>query len=68
MYLLFGKGIGGKVFLISKRYIQANNKYLKSYDLKQELKHIIYLDANNIYGYNMSKFLPRGGFKWIDPK
>ena len=28
----------------------------------------MYLDANNSYGYAMSKFLPIGGFKWIDPK
>ena len=30
--------------------------------------HIIYLDANNLYGYAMSKFLPTSGFKWIDPE
>ena len=41
---------------------------MKSYDPKQESKHIIYLDANNLYGYAMSKFLPTSGFKWIDPK
>ena len=32
------------------------------------IKHITYLDMNNLYGYAMSKFLPTGGFKWIDPK
>ena len=30
------------------------------------MKHIIYLDANNLYGYAMSKFLPKSGFKSID--
>ena len=29
----------------------ANNKYLKSCDPNQEAKHIIYVDANNLYGY-----------------
>ena len=53
---------------ISNRYSTANNKYLKSYNPKQESKHIIYLDANNLYGYAMSKFLSTSGFKWIDPK
>ena len=42
--------------------------YLKSYEPKQELKHIIYLDANNFYGYAMFRFLPTSGFKWIDPE
>ena len=41
---------------------------MKSYDPKQELNHKIYLDANKLYGYAMSKFLPTSGFKWIDPK
>ena len=31
-------------------------------------QNIIYLDANNLYGYGMSKFLPTSGFRWIDPK
>ena len=44
---------------ISKKYSKTNNKYLKSYDSKQESKHI-YLDANKLYGYAMSKFLPKG--------
>ena len=68
MYLLFEKGMRGGVSYISNRYSKANNKYLKSYDPKQESKHIRYLDANNLYGYAMSKFLPTSGFKWIDPK
>ena len=28
-------------------------------------KYIIYLDANNFYGYAMSQYLPTGGFKWL---
>ena len=31
-------------------------------------KHIIYLDANNLYHYAISKFLSTGGLKWLDPK
>ena len=49
-------------------YSKSNNKYLKSYDPKQESKYIIYLDTNNLYRYTMSKFLPKYEFKWIDPK
>ena len=50
MYLFFEKGMRDEVFYISKRYSTVNNKYLKSYDPKQESKHIIYLDANNLHG------------------
>ena len=67
MYIFFEKGMRGGVSYISNRYSKASNKCLKSYDPKQESKHI-YLDANNLYGYAMSKFLPASGFKWIDPK
>ena len=40
MYLFFEKGTRGGISYISNRYTQANNKYLKSYDPKQESKHI----------------------------
>ena len=68
MCIFFEKGMRGRVSHISNRYSKVNNKYLKSYDPKQELKLIIYIDANNLYGYAMSKFLPASGFKWIDIK
>ena len=45
-----------------------DNNNSKSYGSKQEKEHVIYLDANNLYGYAMSRFLPTSGFKWIDPK
>ena len=53
---------------VSNRYSKANNKYLKSYDPKEESKHIIYLGANNLYRYAIFKFLQTSGFKWIDLK
>ena len=68
MYLYFELGMRGGVSYISKRYSKANINYLKTYDSKQESRHIIYLDANNLYGYAKSKFLLTIGFKWIDPK
>ena len=58
----------GGISYISKRYNKFNNKYLKRYEPKEESKYIIYLEANNLYGYAMSKFLPTSGFKWIDLK
>ena len=32
------------------------------------MKHIVYFDVNDLNDYAMSKFLPKSGFKWIDPK
>ena len=43
MYLFYKKGMRGGVSYISKSHSRANNKYLKSYDPKQESKHITYL-------------------------
>ena len=68
IYIFFEKGQRAGVSHISNRYSKAKNKYLKSCDPKQESKHIIYLDANNLYGFAISKFFPTSGFKWIDPK
>ena len=56
MHIFFEKGTKSGVSYISNRYSKTNNKYLKSYDPKQKSKHFIYLDANNVYGYTMSKF------------
>ena len=42
MYSFFEKGMRGGVSYIFNKYSKANNKYLRSYDPKQEPKHIIY--------------------------
>ena len=55
-------------FVTFLRDSKSNNKYSKFYDPKQELKHKIYLDQINVYGYAMSNIFPIGGSKWIDPK
>ena len=68
IYIFFEKGARNGVSYISNRYSKDKNKYLEPYDPKQMGKRIIYLKANNLCGYAMSKFLPTSGFKWIDPK
>ena len=65
-YFFFEKSMTDGVSYISKRFSKASNKYLTSYDPKQKSRHV-YWDANSFYGYAMSKFLPTGGFTWIDP-
>ena len=58
----------GGVCYISKRYSNANKRFLQLYDSKQESKHVQYFDANNFNGCALHNFLPTGGFRWIDPK
>ena len=31
-------------------------------------KYLMYLDANNLYGWAMSQYLPTGNFKWLTEK
>ena len=63
MYIIFEKDTRDGISYISNRYSKTNNKNLKSSDPKQESKHIIYLDANNLYGYAIYKFLPTKAVK-----
>ena len=68
MYIFLEEEMRGGFFHVSNRFSKPSNKYLKSYDPKQESQYIVYLDTNSLYGYGMSKFLPTSGFKWIDLK
>ena len=65
MLMMFEKGIRGGITHISKRYAEANNKYMKNYKPEKESSFIQYLDANNLYGWAMSQQLPTHGFKWM---
>ena len=63
MLLIVEKGIRrGKCHAIN-RYAKASNKYMKNYDKSKESSYLIYLDANNSYGWAMSQTLPVNGFK-----
>ena len=62
------KGIRGGVSTISNGYGKSNNRYMDNkYDANKLTKYITYLDANNLYGWAMSKPLPTHGFKWMEP-
>ena len=68
MLLMIEKGIRGGISIISNRYGKANNKYMKDFNKTELSKHLIYVDANNLYGGAMSQKLPTHGFKWLSNK
>ena len=65
MFLFIEKGMRGGISYIANRYGKANNKYMKNYNPEEASKYIMYLDANNLYGWAMSQYLPTGGFEWL---
>ena len=59
-------GIRGGIETISHRHAKANNEYMGAeFDPTKDSKFISYLDANNLYGWAMSKKLRTSGFKWM---
>ena len=58
------KGMRGGISYIAKRYSKVNNKYMTDCGSSEESIYIIYLDANNLYVWGISQYLPYGGFKW----
>ena len=64
--LMFEEGIRGGMCQATYRYAKANNRYMKNHDKNKESSYLLYLDANNLYGWAMSQKLPVGDFKWVD--
>ena len=66
MLLMIESGIRGGIATISHPHAKAHNEYMGTeFDHAEETKFISYLDANNLYGWAMSKQLPTSGFKWM---
>ena len=68
MYLFIEKRMKKGISYIAKRISKANKKYIKSYDDNKPTIYIIYLDANNLYGWAMIQYLPYSGFKCLSQK
>ena len=66
--LMIEKGIRGGISIISNRYGKANNKYMKDHNKKEASKYLMYVDANNLYGWAMSQKLPIHSFDWLTDK
>ncbi len=66
MHLFVEKGIRGGISMISHRYAKANNPEVPDYDASLPHAYIVYLDANNLYGWAMSEPLPTHEFYWLN--
>ena len=64
MPIFFQKGTRGAISYTSNRYSKDNNKYSKSYNPKIESKHVIYLDANNLYFMQYLIFFQQVDSNW----
>ena len=65
MYLMIESGIRGGVATITKKYAKANNPKQPTYDETKPTNYLMYWDANNLYGWAMSKKLPEKDFDWM---
>jgi hypothetical protein len=61
-HLFIEAGIRGGVSSINHRYAKANLAQLPGYNPDESNKHLIYWDANNLYGWAMSQSLPTGEY------
>ena len=66
MLLMFEEGIRGGIYQAIHKYARANNKYMKTYDKNIASSYLMYLDANNLYGWTICKKLPVGDFEWAE--
>ena len=60
------KAIVGGYAAVVEHFGKANNKYLEDYEPEKPTSYILLTDCTNEYGAAMKKFLPTGGFKWVD--
>ena len=66
MLLMVEKGTRGGICQAIHRYAKANNKYMKNYNKDVISSYLMYLDANNLYGWAMSLKFPMNGFKRVE--
>src|SRR5690606_18620531 len=65
MYLFIENSIRGGICQQSLRHIRANNLHCPDFNPLEDESHILYVDANSLYGYAMSQPLPMSNFRWV---
>ena len=69
MVIFFQNSLRGGLSCCTKRYAEANNKYMgEDYDPSKPDSYLFYCDVNNLYGTVMGSYLPQGEFEWVDPE
>ena len=66
IHLLFENNIRGGVSSINCRYAKANIPDSPDFNSNLPASHILYIDANNLFGMSMASRLPVNNFKFID--
>ena len=66
MLLMVEKGIKARICQAIHRYAKAISKYIKNYDKNIESSYLMYLDANNLFGWVISQRLPIYDFEWME--
>ena len=65
MLLMVEKGIRSGIFQAIHRHAKVNNKYMNNYNKDTISSYLMYLGANNLYGWAISQKLPINRFKWV---
>ena len=65
MVLMIENRIWGGISQCSNRHGNANNMYTEEiFNKSKECTFLKYLDANKLYGWAMSNYMPYGSYKW----
>jgi hypothetical protein len=69
MYMFMERGIRGGITSCIERHAIANNPYTGAkFDPTTPTTFLFYSDANNLYGWSMSRPLPMNNFRWMTAK
>ena len=66
MLLLVEKVIRVGICQSINRYVKANNKYMKDFDINKESSYLVYCDVKNLYVWIVSQKVPVNDFKWVE--
>ena len=66
MYMFMVQSIREGISTITHRHEKAKNKFLPDYNPSNLSSCLLYIDANNLYGWSMRQKLSIGGFEYVN--